>query len=587
MKNKIIIILLITLNTAFAQKKDENIGTEVVNVVKPYTPTVSDANKIKEVPTLDDAETNKKEAVKYQIFSFPVASTFTPSKGKAAGVDKAKQERLFSNYLTLGFGNYSSLNAELFVTHELNKYQYVGAMLRHQSSQGGIKGVILDDKFGETAADILYGYQRNDTKFSANLGYKREGYNWYGVPLENTNFNPNSIGNLDPNHQFNTINLGSELTINDSFFNKLNLNFISFSDSYNSKENRFIIKPDFTFDFGDTSVKTKLGVDYLNTEFETTFLTNISQVGTTSNIKTSNLIFNVNPSFQILKDDLSVEIGGDVIFLSRTKDIFAGFEYESKTSFFIYPKVNASYKVVGDLMIAFGGIEGKLIQNSYADFAKVNKFLSPTLSINPTDQQYDFFAGLRGKLASSLAYNLKASYNASKNKALFKTNMLSQSPANNYSFGNSFNVVYDNVKTLSFFAELKADVNKNISLGLNAEYNNYGTDLEAEPWNLPAVKASFTTDFNVGEKWYAGSQLFYVGERKDQFTNFGFTLNTASTKTLDSYFDINAHIGYKYNERLTAFLKGNNLANQNYNRWLNYPVQGAQVILGASYKFDF
>ena len=55
MKNKIIIILLITLQTVFAQKKDENIGTEVVNVVKPYSPTVSDANKIKEVPTLDDA----------------------------------------------------------------------------------------------------------------------------------------------------------------------------------------------------------------------------------------------------------------------------------------------------------------------------------------------------------------------------------------------------------------------------------------------------------------------------------------------------------------------------------------------------
>ena len=587
MKNKITIILLVTLNTVFAQKKDENIGTEVVNVVKPYAPTVSDANKIMDVPTLDDAETNKKEAVKYQIFSFPVASTFTPSKGKAAGVDKAKQERLFSNYLTLGFGNYSSLNAELFVTHELDKYQYLGAMLRHQSSQGGIKGVVLDDKFGETAADILYGYQRNDTKFSANLGYKREGYNWYGVPLNSPNFDRNSIGSLDPNHQYNTINLGSELTINESFFNKLNLNFISFSDNYNSKENRFIIKPDFTFDFGDISVKTKFGVDYLNTEFETTFLNSLSQVGTISNIKTSNLIFNINPSFQILKDDLSVVIGGDVIFLSRAKDIFAGLEYESETSFFIYPKVNLSYKVVGDLMIAFGGIEGKLIQNSYADFSKVNKFLSPTLSINPTDQQYDFFAGLRGKLASSLAYNLKASYNSSKDKALFKTNSYLQSPPFNYSYGNSFDVVYDNVKTLSLFAELKADVNKNISLGLNAEYNNYGTDVEAEPWNLPAVKASFTTDFNVGKKWYAGSQLFYVGERKDQFTNIGFTVNTNSVQTLDSYFDINAHIGYKYNERLTGFLRGNNLANQNYNRWLNYPVQGAQVILGASYKFDF
>ena len=50
---KFVLILLVgSLQTAFAQKKDENIGTEVVNVVKPYTPTISDAFKVKETPTI-------------------------------------------------------------------------------------------------------------------------------------------------------------------------------------------------------------------------------------------------------------------------------------------------------------------------------------------------------------------------------------------------------------------------------------------------------------------------------------------------------------------------------------------------------
>jgi hypothetical protein len=44
----------------------------------------------------------KKETIKYSIFSFPVASTFTPSKGKAEGVDKTKQEHMYNNYATLG-----------------------------------------------------------------------------------------------------------------------------------------------------------------------------------------------------------------------------------------------------------------------------------------------------------------------------------------------------------------------------------------------------------------------------------------------------------------------------------------------------
>jgi outer membrane receptor protein involved in Fe transport len=57
--------------------------------------------------------------------------------------------------------------------------------------------------------------------------------------------------------------------------------------------------------------------------------------------------------------------------------------------------------------------------------------------------------------------------------------------------------------------------------------------------------------------------------------------------TLDSYFDINANVGFKYSDRLTAFLRANNIANQAYQKWLDFPVQGFQVVLGVNYKFDF
>ena len=73
-----------------AQKKDKNIGTEVVNVVKPYTPTISDAFKVKETPIMGDDDNTQKKHIEYNIFSFPVASTFTPAKGKAAGVESVK-----------------------------------------------------------------------------------------------------------------------------------------------------------------------------------------------------------------------------------------------------------------------------------------------------------------------------------------------------------------------------------------------------------------------------------------------------------------------------------------------------------------
>jgi outer membrane receptor protein involved in Fe transport len=89
-----------------------------------------------------------------------------------------------------------------------------------------------------------------------------------------------------------------------------------------------------------------------------------------------------------------------------------------------------------------------------------------------------------------------------------------------------------------------------------------------------------------------GASLFFVGERKDLYYNYNSTAlpvipYTPETVTLKSYLDLNAHVGYKHNERLTFFLRGNNLLNQNYQRWMNYPVQGIQFLLGANFKFDF
>lgn len=590
--NKIKIYTSLTLVLAAsqfvcAQKKDENIGTEVVNVVKPYTPTISDAYKVKEVPVIEDQETTKKEEVKYQIFSFPVASTFVPAKGKAAAVDKAKQEKLYPNYATSGFGNYKTAFGELFISHEIDKFQYAGGMFRHQSSQGGIDGMRLNDGFSETALNAMYGYNRNETSFKLDLGVKNDAYNWYGVPLENPNFNTDDLDDILPKHKYNTYTVGSELAITKSFFDKVNLNFIGFTDNYGSKENRFIVKPAFNFVFGDTSVKTKFGLDYLNSSFESVYNLETPAPGVPTNIEKSNLIFSANPSFTILKDDLSIELGAEVAYFSRMKDIYNGVETDMNNEFYIFPKVKASYNVVKDIMVFFAGVEGGLKQNSYENFASQNKFLSPTLLLEPTNNQFNVYAGLRGKLANTVAYNLKVGYDSTENMPLFKSNPYLSNPTENYSYGNSFNVVYDNIKTVSFSGELKADINKNITIGINAQANSYNTKDQEEAWNLPTIKGGFTSDFNIGKKWYAGTQLFYVGERFDAFTNYQAFPNPDSKQKLESYFDINAHVGYKHNERLTFFLKGNNLANQNYQRWLNYSVQGAQAILGASYKFDF
>jgi outer membrane receptor protein involved in Fe transport len=279
-------------------------------------------------------------------------------------------------------------------------------------------------------------------------------------------------------------------------------------------------------------------------------------------------------------DDLTVNLGVNLVYLNDTE--------ANKNKFYIYPNFTASYRLVDEILIAYGGIEGGLIQNSYYGFANENPFVSPTLIIVPTDRQYDASLGLKGKLSNSMSYNFNGHYFADRNRALFKSNSVLGGATEDYQYGNSYDIVYDDLKTYSIAGELNVDVNRNFKLGIKAEFFGYTTDLQEEPWNLPDVKGNLFLDYQIDEHWFAGAGLFYVGERKDQFVEEG-TLNptTPMTVTLDSYFDANAHLGYKINDQLSVYAKGNNLVNKQYERWFNYPVQGIQFLVGATYQFDF
>ena len=98
-------------------------------------------------------------------------------------------------------------------------------------------------------------------------------------------------------------------------------------------------------------------------------------------------------------------------------------------------------------------------------------------------------------------------------------------------------------------------------------------------------------DYQIGKQWYMGANLFYVGERKDLMSQAVQNVQPSDFPseiiTLEGYFDINAHVGYRFTNQLSFFLNANNIINNNYMRWANFQVQGFQILGGAAYKFDF
>ena len=203
--------------------------------------------------------------------------------------------------------------------------------------------------------------------------------------------------------------------------------------------------------------------------------------------------------------------------------------------------------------------------------------------------------GFNGNVNSDISFNIKASFKNEEDKPLFLRNasksngtisVVGGNTLKGYEYGNSFNIVYDDVKTTTISTELEYSYSKNLSFGFLGSYNIYSLDTATESWNLPSMEASISSDYKMN-KWFAGANIFYVSERKDALYAGQFPTNISGVDTVDSFVDVNLNGGYHFNDKFSAFLKFNNLLNTDYQRFANYNTQGFQVLGGITYKFDF
>jgi hypothetical protein len=275
----------------------------------------------------------------------------------------------------------------------------------------------------------------------------------------------------------------------DSFFTGASLKYNRFWDNFGSAENRFLIKPSFALEISETTVNTNVIVDYVSGTFD-------NNLFNLDNVKYGFTNFGLNPSVKLNSDEWSFDLGLSLFYSADLEN--------SNSNFFIYPNVTASYKLVGDLMIFYAGADGNLQQNTYRDFTNQNPFMAPRLRITPTSKQFDIFAGLKGKLAGNISYNIRGSY-VNENDRAFITGfpqLDASEPelidiAESYQFGNSFFLNYDDLKTLSFFGELKADFSKNISAGINGKFSSFSAKNSHDVFNLPAIEIGANAEFTV------------------------------------------------------------------------------------------
>jgi hypothetical protein len=576
------------LSTTTAQETKPTIAkdtvkTEVVEVITTYNPEIADANKIKKNPTILLSDKNKKKKLTYKIFSAPVASTFIPKSGVVKGIDVGVKERIYNNYIAAGFGNFLSPYAEVYL-HNYTRFQSeFGLSTKYKASLANIENTLLDSNFSNFITRIFYKKEERYFDWKVTLNTEFNNYNWYG--LQQNVFAPNIIDLIEENQKYNYFNVTGEIDFLDAYLDKSILSLSYFTDDYNSSEFLINLNTDFDvpIDFISrrlNNLQLKTGLEYLTGNFTTNYANQ-------NELDYSIFTANINPQYKDTFGDFSLQIGAK---------LFASFDTENSiNNFLVYPDVKIQHSIIQEKLNVYTGVFGNLNTNTYKRFSSENPFISPTQFITQTSEKYNAFAGFNGVINNDISFNISASFKEEQDKALFTRNNSKSTGVNNtvngiafkgYEYGNSFSVVYDNVKTTSILATLEYDLNKNIILSTNFQFDSFNIQTQPEAWNLPTIQGDFTTKYK-SNKWYATTNIFYVGERKDILYSSTFPSNSNNIQTLDAFVDVNLNGGYHFNDKFSAFLTLNNILNSDYQRFANFNVQGFQVLGGVTYKFDF
>lgn len=556
---------------ALAQKDttDQQLDTERLIIVKPYSPTVSDAVKVKQTPQRNkESDLFQKQQVNYDIHSVPVASTFTPEKGRASGVKRIKTPQLYDSYAALGVGNYFNVMAEFYSDLKVADNNDLLIVLTHQSTQGGIKKnhVLKDkDKFYDTQFELGYKAEEENLFWGAKAGFLHQQYNWYGIFDEV--FSDETRNGISPAHTYIGASLEGDIEMKEGIFDKAAVKIRHFGDDFKSSENRFTLTPDFKFEIGeDDFINTRVTFDYLGGKFKEGLQMDHS--------KYSILNLGIYPSYNYDFEDLAVSIGAELFYSADMEN--------SEGEFLVHPKVKASYRIDGEYLTIYGGVGGGVHQNSYYDFAQENPYIAPGHQIVPTHTELDFFGGAKGVLTEDLEFDLRGGYKTQKNKALFHAFSESYPEENaGYMYNNSFVTLYDDINTMYGQGSLTYNFEDDLTAGFSGAIYSYSTKYESRAWNLPGIELKLYGDYRITDKWSTGAELYYLGQRKDYIT-----LSDQPEKiNVKGYLDANLRVDFQLNDHLGFFVKGNNLLNNNNQAWYHYYAQGVQGMLGASYQF--
>ena len=503
----------------------------------------------------------------------------------------ANGDKLYRGYLKAGAGAYLS---------PLLEFNYASKRSRDESwgVKGGTSGSFgnINDLGNTKYSDLSLGgyYQKFFMNYDlwSEIDYERNNYQFYGLDYNDSQMydfygiNNNDISMkesfreadslfkqnydlFDLHIKLNSVNTGRDT-------NKLRIkswiDFHHLNSNYDLKENHFLIGAHSGWVILDEEFLGTFELDINNLTSPETLTINEDNIIVPSNQKNrTSGIMRLNPHIYSRKNNLIVKAGLSI--QANINDI---------AKFHIFPDLELSYSLFNNVFIPYGGWVGNVQRNTFNNIRLENPFISEDATLQNTIQKSNLFAGVRGSLSSKFTFNLSASFQKFDSMYFFTPDKIS-------SYGNKFQMTYDNLSQTSFMGEITYQDSEKLKVSAKGEYFIYDPSNELQPWQKPEFIITLSGLLDLSDKIVVKSDIYLVGQR----TVFSFNEPTVDydiendkyVYNLKPLIDMNLSAEYRYNKKVSGFIQFNNFIGKKYQYWSNFPVQSINILGGVTFSF--
>ena len=528
--------------TSYAQK-DTTKG-KTVNITSAFKPVLRESAKINfnaSPPTADTA----KPRLQYEIPNPNLLFVYQPGSLKplALQVDTiAKWDN--TNYIKAGFGSLKTPFIQAGFSFGDGNTAGVNIYAKHVSSQG--KREFQD--FTNTQVKLSGFYKTaNNMEWNASLGMKADKTYKYGFLPESLSFPSDS---LKRNFQTFSVRAGVR-----------NINKTEFGLSYS---------PEIKIDIFSDNLKNNESNTVVNLPLQKTIGQDFAvNLGLTFDLT------RLSPKDKSAVNNTMYYISPSVVYKTSKINIQAGIRpsWDNK-SFKMFPNILADVGTDDQRFTFQAGWTGYLRKTSYQYLASQNPWLWLPGTLQNTGIE-ERFAGFKGSAGDHFSYSAKVAFNKLTNQPLFVNDI---SPSGD---GKSFRVVNEErVNVLNLGGELGYNVEEKFSLITSLNFNQFtGLKNNAKAWGLLPLEFNTAMRLQVIKHLWLKGDLFAWGGPQ-------YLKKDGGSGSLKGAFDLNAGLEFKITKNLNVWTQFNNIFNQEYQRWSQYPVYGFNFVGGIVFSFD-